>query len=301
MRPGDVFVTNDPWFGTGHLFDYRRGDPGVSRGARPVGLFASTCHTRRRRRRLLGRGALGLRGGHLHSAPAPARAGRRRTRSCSRSSWRTRATRSRRAATSCRWSACNDVGAARLVDMMARVRARQRSTQLAAHILEHSREATREAIAPAAARPLATRDDARRLRVADQLPRVPRHRGRRDHRGLSRAARRLSARGINSPQCYTEAYSVFGLKCIIAPAIPNNAGSLAPFGVLAEDGSIVASAAPGARHRAARDRADAARPDVRLPSRRRSRARARRERRQHLGAADGRRRPVQTAPARAST
>lgn len=22
MRPGDVYVTNDPWLGTGHLFDY---------------------------------------------------------------------------------------------------------------------------------------------------------------------------------------------------------------------------------------------------------------------------------------
>jgi N-methylhydantoinase B len=43
MRPGDVFVTNDPWLGTGHLFDYVMVTP-VFRGERPVGLFASTCH-----------------------------------------------------------------------------------------------------------------------------------------------------------------------------------------------------------------------------------------------------------------
>src|SRR5262250_3896828 len=44
MRLGDVFVTNDPWLGTGHLFDYVMETP-VFRGGRPVGLFASTCHT----------------------------------------------------------------------------------------------------------------------------------------------------------------------------------------------------------------------------------------------------------------
>ncbi len=44
--------------------------------------------------------------------------------------------------------------------------------------------------------------------------------------------------GINSPKCYTDAYTVFGLKCIVAPEVPNNAASLAPFLVLAEEGSI---------------------------------------------------------------
>jgi N-methylhydantoinase B len=44
---------------------------------------------------------------------------------------------------------------------------------------------------------------------------------------------------------------VFGLKCIIAPAIPNNAGSLEPFRVLVEDGTCVAPLRPApvtARH-----------------------------------------------------
>src|SRR5207245_8392091 len=42
MRPGDVFVTNDPWFGTGRLFDFVMVPP-VCRGERPVGRCASTC------------------------------------------------------------------------------------------------------------------------------------------------------------------------------------------------------------------------------------------------------------------
>jgi N-methylhydantoinase B len=32
--------------------------------------------------------------------------------------------------------------------------------------------------------------------------------------------------GINVPICYTEAYSAFGIKCILAPGVPNNEGSL---------------------------------------------------------------------------
>ena len=75
MRPGDVFVTNDPWFGTGHLFDFVMVTP-VFRGERPVGLFASTCHTP-------DVGGVGFSAearsvyeeGHLRAAPAPARAG----------------------------------------------------------------------------------------------------------------------------------------------------------------------------------------------------------------------------------
>src|SRR5262245_44994625 len=44
MRPGDVYVTNDPWLGTGHLFDYVVVTP-VFRENELVAIFASTCHT----------------------------------------------------------------------------------------------------------------------------------------------------------------------------------------------------------------------------------------------------------------
>ncbi len=43
MKPGDVFVTNDPWLGTGHLFDYVVMTP-VFLGRTLVAYFASTCH-----------------------------------------------------------------------------------------------------------------------------------------------------------------------------------------------------------------------------------------------------------------
>ena len=56
-----------------------------------------------------------------------------------------------------------------------------------------------------------------------------------DYTGTSPA----SAYGVNSPLCYTEAYTCFGLKCIIAPAVPNNHGSLSVFRTVAEPGSAV--------------------------------------------------------------
>ena len=43
MQPGDVFVTNDPWMGTGHLFDFVVVSPAYYSG-KETALFASTCH-----------------------------------------------------------------------------------------------------------------------------------------------------------------------------------------------------------------------------------------------------------------
>ena len=43
MRPGDVYATNDPWLGTGHLFDFVMVTPAFLE-QKLVGFFASTCH-----------------------------------------------------------------------------------------------------------------------------------------------------------------------------------------------------------------------------------------------------------------
>jgi N-methylhydantoinase B len=47
------------------------------------------------------------------------------------------------------------------------------------------------------------------------------------------------ARGINVPLAYTTAYSSYAVKCIVAPDVPNNAGSLLPIEVTAPEGSIL--------------------------------------------------------------
>src|SRR4029079_12870822 len=43
MRPGDAYITNDPWMGTGHLNDFVITTPCFHKG-RLVGLFSCTSH-----------------------------------------------------------------------------------------------------------------------------------------------------------------------------------------------------------------------------------------------------------------
>src|SRR5205085_11568494 len=56
-----------------------------------------------------------------------------------------------------------------------------------------------------------------------------------DYTGTSPA----SAFGINVVLNYTLAYTAFGVKCLVAPEIPNNAGSLAPITVSAPAGCLL--------------------------------------------------------------
>jgi len=53
-----------------------------------------------------------------------------------------------------------------------------------------------------------------------------------------------SRHGINVPLNYAAAYAAFGIKCAVAPDIPNNAGALAPIEVTAPPGCIVAARKP---------------------------------------------------------
>ena len=248
LREGDVLVTNDPWLGTGHLFDYVVVTP-VFRAGRPVALFASTCHT-------IDVGGIGFSAQarsvyeegtcipHLHLK----RAGVLNedllaiVQANSRNPVEARGD-------ILSLVSCNEVGARRLLALMDEF-ALQDIDALAAHILGQSERAARAAIArlpEGCWRATMTLDGydeplhlQAELRVAGGHLTV-------DYAGSSPA----SGRGINSPKCYTDAYSVFGLKCLIAPDVPNNAGSLACFEVRAPEGSVVHPLRPApvtARH-----------------------------------------------------
>ena len=248
MQPGDVFVTNDPWMGTGHLFDFVMVTP-VFRGERPLALFASTCHT-------VDVGGVGFNaeGRSVYEEGICIPHLRLRSRGALEEPLLAIIMANSRSPIEARGDllslvACNDVGAARLVDMMREFEL-ETIDELATHILDVSRAATRAAIGklPAGEYRSTTRLDGYeapielkvRMTIGDGEITV-------DYAGSSPA----SARGINSPKCYTEAYSVFGLKCIIAPEIPNNAGSLEPFHVFAEEHTCVHPLRPApvtARH-----------------------------------------------------
>jgi N-methylhydantoinase B len=46
-------------------------------------------------------------------------------------------------------------------------------------------------------------------------------------------------RALNSALCYTQAYTMYGLKCLLSPEVPNNAGSFRPIEIRAPEGSLV--------------------------------------------------------------
>ena len=69
----------------------------------------------------------------------------------------------------------------------------------------------------------------------------------------------LSGRGINVPAAYTRAYASFGIKCVVAPDIPNNTASLAPFRMRIPEGCILNAPRPVPGRGAARDRASCCR------------------------------------------
>ena len=248
LRPGDVLLTNDPWLGTGHLFDYVVVTP-VFRGDRPVALVAATCHT-------IDVGGIGFsaearsvfeEGTCIPHLPL-ARAGVLNEDLLSIVQANSRNPIEARGDLLSLMS-CNEVGARRLLQMMEEFELTGLDA-LATHILQQSAHAAHQAIARlpsgtwSASMTLDGYEHPVELRATLQ---VAGDRLRVDYAGSSPA----SARGINSPKCYTDAYSVFGLKCLIAPEVPNNAGSLAAFEVLAPAGSIVNPQRPSpvtARH-----------------------------------------------------
>ena len=54
----------------------------------------------------------------------------------------------------------------------------------------------------------------------------------------------VSRYGINCPLCYTDAYTSFGVKCLVAPRLANNAAVLARIGVTAPENCIVNALPP---------------------------------------------------------
>jgi len=138
--------------------------------------------------------------------------------------------------------ACNDKGAERLRGMMDEFDI-DSLAELSDQICTHSRAATLERIAalpPGVYHNSVTIDGydyAIELKAALTISASGIHV---DFDGSSP----VSSYGINVPLLYTTAYTAFGVKCLVAPAIPNNAGSLSPITVSAPEGSILNAPRP---------------------------------------------------------
>ena len=145
---------------------------------------------------------------------------------------------------------CNEIGCRRLIEMMDEF-AIDDLDRLGTHILEKSKQASLEAIRKIkpgtysysmTRRRLTTSrsTSSPRMTIGDSGIDV-------DFAGTSG----VSAYGINVPVCYTEAYASFGVKCIVAPKVPNNEGSLSVIRVTAPPNSILNALQPApvaARH-----------------------------------------------------
>jgi N-methylhydantoinase B len=236
MKPGDHYITNDPWLTCGHLHDLTVVSPTFLRD-RPVGLFASTVH-------VVDIGGLGMgpdgrqvfEEGLAIPLMALAREGRMNEdlmgiiRANVREPLQVEGD-------VYALAACNDEGSRRLVEMMEEFGIANLD-RLGEHIIETSREATIEAIRQLKPgkyknqvrmdgydRPLILAGE---MTIGDDGIHV-------DYAGTSPA----SAFGINVVLNYTLAYTAFGVKCLVAPEVPNNAGSLAPITVSAPDGCLL--------------------------------------------------------------
>ncbi|MBV9757105.1 MAG: hydantoinase B/oxoprolinase family protein [Alphaproteobacteria bacterium] len=228
MRPGDHYITNDPWLGTGHLHDLTVVTPAF-RAGKIVALFANTAH-------VIDVGGLGMgpegrsvfeeglyipilkcfdQGRPNETFFEFIRAGSRLPVELEGDVYSL--------------AACNDAGARRLVQMMDEFEL-DGLEPLAEFIFDSSLRATLAAIAPLRKGTYGGEiwsdgyDEPVRLSAAMTIGQdaiaV-------DYAGTSG----LSSRGINVPPAYTRAYTCFGIKVVVAPEIPNNWASLLPFRV----------------------------------------------------------------------
>jgi N-methylhydantoinase B len=241
MRPGDIYICNDPWMGTGHLNDFVLTTPCFHRG-KLIALFSCTSH-------LMDIGGIGFGpdatdvfmeglyipmlkladGGELnHTLMSMIRANTRLPVDTEGDVYSL--------------ANCNDVGARRLIEMMEEFDLDDLD-RLADHICDRSRAAV---IAEIAKLPRGTWSNSMTVDGYDEpitlvaqttIGEAGIHV---DYTGTSPA----SKRGINVPMAYTTAYTVFGLGCVVASRIPNNAGSLSPLTVSAPPGTILNAPKP---------------------------------------------------------
>ena len=248
MKQGDHYITNDPWLTSGHLHDITVVTPAFYRG-QAVGLFANTVH-------VVDIGGLGMgpdgrqvfeEGLSIPIMPL-AREGRmnedllRLVRANVREPLQVEGD-----IYAC--AACNDEGGGRLIEMMEEFEIANLD-RLGDTIVDASREATLErirALPKGTYRNSMTIDGydkpltlSAALTVSDDGIHV-------DFDGTSPA----SGYGINVVLNYCLAYTAFGVKCLVAPEVPNNAGSLAPITVTAPEGCVLNAKRPwpvAARH-----------------------------------------------------
>ena len=236
MYEGDIYITNDPWEGTGHLHDITMVTPSFYNNEM-VGFFACTAH-------IVDIGGRGF-GADAHSIyeeglyiPIMKFAERGTVDETLTKIIRGNVREPDQLIGDVyALATCNEIGHRRLIDMMKEFEL-ENLDGIAEFILENSRTATLACIA-ALPKKAATGEmtvDGFDVPITLKV-KVTIHEDRivSDFTGSSG----LDKKGINCPLVYAKAYACYALKVAIAPEIPNNAASLAPFEIEAPENTIV--------------------------------------------------------------
>ena len=243
MRPGDIYLTNDPWKGTGHLFDVVVVTP-VFRDNRVIALFACTSH-------VVDIGGVGFSSASseiFHEGlqlpimrfatnevfdPNVVKIIEGNVRDGVQVMGDIYSL-----------AACNRVGALRLTEMMDEYQLTDLD-DLGQYIIETSRLAMLKEIGnlPEGTWSASMRVDGvdQPLDIVTELEITP--------EGIKVSfdgTSPVQPHGINVPMSYTDAYTSFGVRCIVGPNIPNNAGSLEVVAVSAPSGCILNAPRPAA-------------------------------------------------------
>ena len=233
---GDVYITNDPWDGTGHLHDITVVSPSFHK-EKLIGFFACTAHVV----------DIGGRGFTADAAsiyeeglyiPIMKMAERGEVNKTLMHIVRGNVREPDQVVGDMHALAtCNEIGHLRLIEMMQEFDLDDLQ-EIAEFILDNSRVATLEKIAAlpnASATGEMTIDGYNtpiKLNVALEI---------KDDEVLCDfdGSSGVDKMGINVPLVYTQAYSCYALKCAIAPEVPNNAASLAPFVISAPENTLL--------------------------------------------------------------
>ena len=241
IHQGDVYITNDPWEGTGHLHDITIVSPAFH-GGRFVGFFACTAHVVDIGGRGFGADANSVyeEGIYIPIMKFAAQGTVDKTLvSLLRGNVREP---DQLIGDIYALASCNEIGKRRLSEMMTEF-GLDDLTSVADYIFTNSRRATLEAIAKLPRKSASGEmqidgyDTPINLRcrvtiAADHIAC--------DFSGTSGP----DPKGINVPLVYTKAYACYALKCAVAAEIPNNAASLEPFRITAPENTIVNAVHP---------------------------------------------------------
>ena len=238
---GDVYITNDPWEGTGHLHDITVVTPSFHKGEL-AGFFGCTAHIVDIGGRGFGADAASVYEEGLY-IPIMQLVNRgevdqtliRIVRGNVREP-------DQLVGDIYALATCNEIGHRRLIEMMEEF-GLDDLNGIGGFILENSRRATLECINALphgeASGEMTVDGFSAPITLKVKLS-IEQDRILSDFAGTSG----VDKKGINCPLVYAKAYACYALKCAIAPEIPNNAASLAPFEITAPVNSIVNAVHP---------------------------------------------------------